>query len=178
MKRILTTLLLLGVSLVLSGCATILSKNKYPLAINSTPSEARITVKDINGVGVYSGTTPSVILLRSGAGFFKKAFYTITFEKEGYETRTIPVHFDFDPWYIGNIAFGGVLGLLVVDPATGAMWKLHLRGIDETLYRKISWAEPGLQLMELGDIPEEWHPHLVKIEPRPGHFNNLEESSP
>lgn len=25
-------------------------------------------------------------------------------------------------WYIGNILFGGVIGLLAVDPATGAMY--------------------------------------------------------
>jgi hypothetical protein len=29
-----------------------------------------------------------------------------------------------DGWYIGNILFGGVIGFLIVDPATGAMWKL------------------------------------------------------
>ena len=28
-----------------------------------------------------------------------------------------------DPWYAGNIVFGGIIGALV-DPAAGAMWKL------------------------------------------------------
>lgn len=27
-------------------------------------------------------------------------------------------------WYIGNLLFGGIIGLLIVDPATGAMWTL------------------------------------------------------
>ena len=25
-------------------------------------------------------------------------------------------------WYLGNIIFGGLIGALIVDPATGAMW--------------------------------------------------------
>ncbi len=29
-----------------------------------------------------------------------------------------------DGWYIGNIIFGGLIGFLIVDPLTGAMWKL------------------------------------------------------
>ena len=27
-------------------------------------------------------------------------------------------------WYIGNVVFGGLIGLLIVDPETGAMWRL------------------------------------------------------
>lgn len=29
-----------------------------------------------------------------------------------------------DGWYWGNILFGGLIGMLAVDPATGAMYKL------------------------------------------------------
>ena len=29
-----------------------------------------------------------------------------------------------DGWYIGNILFGGLIGMLIVDPATGAMYNL------------------------------------------------------
>ncbi|WP_174263189.1 CsgG/HfaB family protein [Citrifermentans bemidjiense] len=36
-------------------------------------------------------------------------------------------------WYWGNIVFGGVIGLLIVDPATGAMWKM-----DDTLMVPLS----------------------------------------
>lgn len=27
-------------------------------------------------------------------------------------------------WYMGNILIGGLVGMLVVDPASGAMWSL------------------------------------------------------
>lgn len=30
-------------------------------------------------------------------------------------------------WYVGNILFGGVLGLLIIDPATGAMYSLSTK---------------------------------------------------
>jgi hypothetical protein len=30
-----------------------------------------------------------------------------------------------DGWYFGNLLFGGLIGLLIVDPATGAMYKLE-----------------------------------------------------
>lgn len=29
-----------------------------------------------------------------------------------------------DGWYFGNILFGGLIGFLIVDPATGAMYTL------------------------------------------------------
>ncbi len=37
-----------------------------------------------------------------------------------------PVTFDtkLDGWYFGNLIFGGLLGILIIDPATGAMWRL------------------------------------------------------
>ena len=31
---------------------------------------------------------------------------------------------EVDSWYFGNILFGGLIGMLIIDPATGAMWKL------------------------------------------------------
>ena len=32
-----------------------------------------------------------------------------------------------DGWYWGNLFLGGILGMLAVDPATGAMWALPAR---------------------------------------------------
>jgi hypothetical protein len=36
----------------------------------------------------------------------------------------VPLTADIDGWYFGNLLFGGLIGILIVDPATGAMWKL------------------------------------------------------
>lgn len=38
-----------------------------------------------------------------------------------------------DGWYMGNLLFGGFIGFLIVDPATGAMWKL-----DDNVYGNLS----------------------------------------
>lgn len=46
------------------------------------------------------------------------------FSSPGYEEKVVPVIFELDGWYFGNILLGGVIGMLIVEPATGAMWKI------------------------------------------------------
>jgi len=106
---------------LVSGCATILSSSSYPLAISTNPAGAKITVTNKKGLEIFSGITPANLTLAAGDGFFSKASYLVKMEKPGYETRTIPVDFRVDGWYFGNILFGGIIGILIVDPATGAM---------------------------------------------------------
>ena len=38
--------------------------------------------------------------------------------------RDLSMSARLNAWYWGNILFGGLIGWLIVDPATGAMWKL------------------------------------------------------
>lgn len=73
---------------------------------------------------VHSGTTPATVTLKSGAGYIDGAEYTIAFKKDGYETRQITLYSSLSGWHWENILFGGVIGLLIVDPLTGAMYKL------------------------------------------------------
>lgn len=107
-----------------SGCASIVSKSAYPVQITSSPEGATFAIKNSSGRTIQKGMTPSVVMLDSGAGFFRGETYRVKFEKEGYETSVAEIDTSLDPWYIGNILFGGLIGLLIVDPATGAMWKL------------------------------------------------------
>lgn len=111
--------------LSLSGCASIVSDSKYPVSFCSTPSGAQISIDDDTGQTIYSGDTPTTVTLDSSEGFFQPAEYVIRVEKEGYSARQTTVKGDLDGWYIGNLAFGGLIGWIIVDPATGAMWKLH-----------------------------------------------------
>jgi len=62
--------------------------------------------------------------LRYGAGYFSPAQYTFQFEKEGYAPYATNERAGLNGWYFGNLLFGGAIGLFVVDPATGAMWKM------------------------------------------------------
>jgi len=125
MKFFQKTLAFVVIISILSSCASIVSKSRWPLSINSTPSKAKVEIRDKHGVTIYSGQTPTVVSLKSGAGFFTKQSYVITFKLDGYDDRTIPVDCTINGWYFGNLIFGGLIGLLIVDPATGAMYRLE-----------------------------------------------------
>jgi len=151
-------------SFMLSGCASIVSKSSYPVSINSTPSGAKVTIKDRSGLDIYSGNTPTYITLSAGAGFFTKASYIVTFEMDGYEKRRVPIEYGINGWYFGNILFGGLIGLLIVDPATGAMWKLETEFIHETLSKTPATVEvPSLKILSYNDIPEDMKDKLVRV---------------
>jgi len=164
MKQTIYIALVGGLILFFSSCASIVSDNQYSVRINSTPSDANITIIDNRGEEVYSGTTPATPRLTSWDGFFGKAHYTVRFEKEGYETKTAPIEFSLDGWYFGNLAFGGLIGMLIIDPATGAMWKLDTEYIDATLVESSASIAPEIKLVNINDIPEEWKTHLVPVE--------------
>ena len=120
-------IILTGLMLMLfvgSGCASIISKSEYPVMLNSSPSGAKVTIKNEIGNIVFTGKTPTSAVLKSGTAYFDKGKYTIIFEKEGHESNTQKLIAEFDSAYLGNILFGGLIGMLIVDPTTGAMWKL------------------------------------------------------
>jgi hypothetical protein len=155
--------MLLAPAVLLTSCASIVSKSSYPISINSAPSEAQIVIKDKKGIEVYSGQTPTTLKLKSGSGFFGKARYQVTFTKAGYQSKTVPVEFKLNGWYFGNILFGGVIGMLIVDPATGAMYKLETEFLNETLLPLKQTASVDLKIYDINEIPNEWKKHLVSV---------------
>lgn len=158
------TFLAISSILLLTGCASIVSKTSWPISINSSPSEAKISIKDKKGIEIYTGSTPATLKLKSGAGFFSKARYQVTFEKAGYEKKVVPVEFKLNGWYWGNIIFGGPLGLLIIDPATGAMFKLETEFLNETLTKSVASVDTKeLQLLDINNIPAEWKNHLILV---------------
>ena len=108
MKLIATvfTITLLVVSL--SGCATLVSKSKYPVTINSTPDGTNITIVDRSDQTIFIGKTPTTVTLKAGHEFFQKATYRITFDKDGYTKQIVGIEGELDNWYIGNFCVGGV----------------------------------------------------------------------
>ena len=150
--------------LLLTGCASIVSKSSWPITINSSPSEAKISIKDKKGIEIYTGNTPATLKLKSGAGFFSKARYQVTFEKVGYDKKVVPVEFKLNGWYFGNIIFGGPLVLLIIDPATGAMFKLETEFLNETLTKSVANVDTKeLKLLDINKIPSEWKNHLILV---------------
>ena len=121
-------------------------------------------IKDKKGIEIYTGNTPATLKLKSGAGFFSKARYQVTFEKVGYDKKVVPVEFKLNGWYFGNIIFGGPLGLLIIDPATGAMFKLETEFLNETLTKSVASVDTKeLKLLDINNIPAEWRNHLVLV---------------
>lgn len=167
MKQKLLSGALAAILLFTTSCASIVSKSNYPVTLHSYPSEAKVTITDKKGEVVYSGQTPAQVKLKSGAGFFSKAHYDVTFEKEGYATSQVPVEFKLDGWYFGNILFGGFIGLLIVDPATGAMYKLDTEIIEHNLPTDVvkeAVNKDGVSVIDINNIPEDYIKHLESVD--------------
>ncbi|MFI8034936.1 hypothetical protein ACH8I4_13785 [Acinetobacter sp. ABJ_C3_5] len=131
MKKI--SLLCGAVVLGLSGCASIISGKTQTMTFQSTPELSDITILNRDGKKIHVGKAPVTVSLNRGAGFFVPERYTVIFEKEGYEKKEITVSSSVNGWYVGNILFGGILGLLIIDPATGAMYSLNTKDTNVVL---------------------------------------------
>lgn len=126
-------LIILAATSLLGGCASIMSGTTQDIEIKSTPG-ARFSVTDRNGSQVAAGTTPATVQLNRGMGYFKTGSYKIDLKKPGYRPRLIDVSPSVNGWYWANIAIpGNVWWMLVVDPSTGAMYKLDPGAIDADL---------------------------------------------
>ncbi|WP_082754923.1 hypothetical protein [Variovorax sp. PAMC 28711] len=111
-----------AVVLALSGCASIFNGKTQAITISSVPDGATALVVNRAGVTVHNGVTPLTLQVNRGAGYFKSEVYTITFAKEGFASTEVKLESTVSGWYIGNLLFGGLIGMIGVDPATGAMY--------------------------------------------------------
>lgn len=149
-----------------SSCASIISYSTYPLSINSSPSNANISITDKQGKEIFTGNTPATVRLDASAGFFSKAEYQVKFSKPGYDDRIVRITATIDGWYFGNILYGGILGMLIIDPATGAMWKIETKYLNESLSRSTALIDQEIIIMNINEVPEKWKTHLIRICPR------------
>ncbi len=142
-----STVLLLACLYFLSGCASIVSGGPEVVTVNSNPSDAKITIcNDRTGQCITAAQTPYAATLNRGQGFFTPARYSIECEKEGYEPSVRKLQAGMNGWYWGNIIFGGLIGMLIVDPATGAMWDLKEQNIVMNLTEK-STKSDGVEIV-------------------------------
>jgi hypothetical protein len=105
-----------------SGCASIISGRTAQVKIDSNPRRANVSVRDHEGMEVAAATTPATVSLKRGRTWLRPARYTASISKPGYEIAEVPIRSTLNPWVVGNIAAGGVVGL-AVDGTTGAGWK-------------------------------------------------------
>lgn len=104
-----------------TGCATIVSGRTQDVMIRSNPSGAKVTIDE-----VVSGTTPMV------ANLLRKKRHQVSITKNEYTEVTQATTRGFNWWYIGNILFGGIIGL-IVDPITGSIFDIEPAEINVTL---------------------------------------------
>lgn len=151
-------------ALMLGGCASIVGDSSYPVAISSNPAGATFEVRDSQGKVLHSGTTPETVTLESGEGYFDGAEYIIAFSKEGHEPHQVKLDSSLSGWYWGNILFGGLIGMLIVDPITGAMYKLP-EGTSVDLGEKVVAKPQGqdLTLLTIDQLPEHQRAALIRI---------------
>lgn len=120
-------------ALSMVGCASIVHSGNRPVIIDSNPQGALVRITDKKGEVVTSETTPFTAKLDPRGAYFQGQKYTATFELTGYATSQAPINPQLSPWYLGNIVFGGLIGLIIVDPLTGSMWNLRPLRIEQAM---------------------------------------------
>ena len=165
-----TTILAAGAALSLSACASILSESTYPVTFDSDPTGAQLRITDEAGNVVFDGRGPTTLSLKAGDGYFSGARYTVAADMNG-TTTTATLTPSMDGWYVGNVLFGGLIGLLVVDPMTGAMYKLPEQftvsmdgGSTETSLAPTANGRLALNVVAIDDVPADLRGELVRID--------------
>jgi hypothetical protein len=169
MKMINKKLALLPIVLTMfmTGCASIVSDSVYPVRITSDPDDAHFEIRNRAGEVIHSGITPSRVKLEAGAGYMKGETYTITFHKEGYADQQITLDSNVDGWFFGNLLLGGLIGMLIVDPLTGAMFKLPPNAsasLSPVGAAPREQTDPdNLTLLTIDQVPEHMRGKLIPI---------------
>ena len=172
MKKHLVTIALLSLIsttlFLFNGCATIFGWGKAEVVnVRSNPDKANIVITDETGAKIFEGATPTNISLEKKKGFFSGKTYSLTISKEGYANRIVTIDTKANGWYIGgNIIFGGLIGWLIVDPATGAMWTFNTNDINvdlESADQGTLIERSGMKVVSIQDIPVALRGKLVRI---------------
>lgn len=110
---------------------------QYAPAENSKQGKSCTSCAEANTTGdtILKTKTPYTATLERSAGFFQPAKYKVKLTKDGYLPYEQQIQANINGWYFGNIIFGGALGVLIVDPLTGAMWSIYDNNINVKLYQ-------------------------------------------
>jgi len=160
--------LVIAASIALSSCATIFSNANTTFGVDTSPQGATVKITNRKGVVVYDGQTPATVSLKNSNGYFQKGIYQIDLSMEGYQPRHLVVSSHLTGWYFANVIIGGALGMLIIDPLTGAMFKLDQKFVNETMTPATTGAQQhlkgdSLRIYVLNDIPANWRSHLQRL---------------
>ena len=109
MKKAVIFLILMGISGIFGGCATILNTTTQDVEIKSVPPGAKITIDNKK-----FGNTPQTVNLE------RKKDHSVKFELEGYQAYETQITTKISFWFWGNILNGLIPGM-AIDYLTGSM---------------------------------------------------------
>ena len=121
----------LALALLTTSCATIVSGSKQNVKFSSNPSTATIFIDEVE-----VGKTPLEIKLA------RKSEHSVMIKLEGYQTYETKLTKKFNAWYIGNILFGGLIGI-IIDPITGAMYNLTPSEVNAEMTKGTAFRNNG-----------------------------------
>lgn len=156
-------------TIVLASCATIMGKSApETLSVRSTPDQASVVITDESGTKIFEGKTPTSLPLEKKKGFFSGKKYDVKILKEGYSEKIVTVDTKVGGWYVGNLLFGGVIGFLIIDPATGAMWTLNTNEVnvsfDEIKQGTITKPSNATNIVLLQDVPFSLRDKMIRVQ--------------
>lgn len=122
-KKIISCSLSVIILITIFSCASIINGTKQDIRINSDPTGAQVSIDGIK----Y--TTPVVVKLKRGKN------HSLLFTKEGYKPVTMKIDKELNAWVLGNLIFGGVIGI-IIDFADGAAYKLSPKQVNAKLNKK------------------------------------------
>lgn len=111
----------LFLTVLVSGCATIIQGTTQRVPVSSVPSGAKVTVNESTAY-----TTPTVLELS------RKEHHTLQLSMEGYHPEVMKLESVTSAAVMGNILLGGLIGW-GVDAASGGQYRLVPESIHVTL---------------------------------------------
>lgn len=151
------------------SCASIIGENTQLIGISSTPEEASIKIVDEKSVSIFTGKTPTnVTLHKSDGSYFGGKNYLVTISKEGFQPVDVQIKSKPNGWYLGgNLVFGGLIGWLIVDPLSGAMYNLSPEHVNAELPEKTASQSVlnnySISIVLVENVPDKLKDKMVKI---------------
>ncbi len=110
--------LVLASAVAVGACSTIVKGTDQDIALITPYAEgAECRLEDGKGAEYFVKATPATVRVNRGDGPL-----SVRCEKDEFKTAALVVEEAFEPWTLGNVLLGGVIGI-GIDAASGALQK-------------------------------------------------------
>lgn len=115
MKKLICVAIPLAGAIMFSGCATILGGGNQQIVSVNSSKPLKGEMKYADGSGLQHFTAPATLSVER-----RSKDIVLTSSDGSFDTKTVEA--DINPWFFGNIIFGGLIGS-TTDSVGGAAWK-------------------------------------------------------